>query len=749
MLDLKHFSKQLLKEQLSYIKDNYVDIINKESKYRKFKGDLFDIIKTNFIKYNGDTTDLLIKLVKQIYMNVKLYGVPCTMLITPAKLTFKNLKLGISKSQKSTESRLRVLQKEGVIKRLDMPNKYGSFYILLVDINEPFVRPNKRHITADKIAVDNLPLEIQPIKKEEEEALQIMENEDIEKAKELKRKEWIAVIEADEKAKQEKQLQSAEQRIDAILNEEEEQEEDTPIINTQSLQERISQLEDAEEPLNDFKTIGDIINKYEQQHEEPDFMQSALKELETMKIGEEYSMDDFKELFKAFCGARISSQGKPLKPKEKAGVNRTLNYLKKAEQAGRNPYRVLEWTYNEGWQGFDDEKLLAVFRKLDAEDSLKKTGSHEKKTYNNNPYYGLMISGVATQAMQDERLLQELRELQQENPNVAIEDLINKTSTGIIQQTKKLIKEGVDNKFKEAQAKKERDIIDKSLQVYNLCFKYKKDEPSTKALWFNILDDNRGKVGYNSLIDYYVSKIGQKYPNDKERQNSFIQYSVSTQRMAKDNKITYIPVLFVYWLLEKKIKEDEKCFDVIDYGFFDEMIYPNKYQKAFDEFLGDYACSCLIFDEAYVPASGFASGYFKKVLKSTNGKMYFLNDSCMTYDGVKLDEIIYKFNNSAYSLFIKHNIVNNKFSNEDVFDFIQNSYFTVENKKPVLHSKYSKENLSDIISFLTGILNKAYNGTITEIVIAPDTKVPTSNPVEKQDDLQDIAIFERSKKLDI
>ena len=240
-----------------------------------------------------------------------------------------------------------------------------------------------------------------------------MENEDIEKAKELKRKEWLALIEADEKAKQEKQLQSAEQRIDAILNEEE-QEEDTPIINTQSLQERISQLEDAEEPLNDFKTIGDIINKYEQQHEEPDFMQSALKELETMKIGEEYSMDDFKELFKAFCGARISSQGKPLKPKEKAGVNRTLNYLKKAEQAGRNPYRVLEWTYNEGWQGFDDEKLLAVFRKLDAEDSLKKTGSHEKKTYNNNPYYGLMISGVATQAMQDERLLQELRELQQE-----------------------------------------------------------------------------------------------------------------------------------------------------------------------------------------------------------------------------------------------------------------------------------------------------------------------------------------------
>ena len=115
----------------------------------------------------------------------------------------------------------------------------------------------------------------------------------------------------------------------------------------------------------------------------------------------------------------------------------------------------------------------------------------------------------------------------------------------------------------------------------------------------------------------------------------------------------------------------------------------------------------------------------------------------MTYDGVKLDELVYKFNNSAYSLLIKNNIVDNKFSNEDVFDFIQNSYFTVENKKPVLHSKYSKENLSDIISFLTGILHKAYNGTITEIVIAPDTKVPTSNLVEKQDDLQDITIFER------
>ena len=115
----------------------------------------------------------------------------------------------------------------------------------------------------------------------------------------------------------------------------------------------------------------------------------------------------------------------------------------------------------------------------------------------------------------------------------------------------------------------------------------------------------------------------------------------------------------------------------------------------------------------------------------------------MTYDGVKLDELVYKFNNSAYSLLIKNNIVNNKFSNEDVFDFIQNSYFTVENKKPVLHSRYSKDNLSNMISYLTGILNKAYNGTITEIVIAPDTKVPTINPVEKQDDSQDIAIFER------
>ena len=742
MKDLKHFSKQHLKEQLSYIKDNYVDIINKESKYKKFKGDLFDIIKTNFIKYNGDTTDLLIKLVKQIYMNVKLYGVPCTMLMTPAKLTFKNLKLGISKSQKSTESRLRVLQKEGVIKRLDMPNKYGSFYILLVDINEPFVRPNKRHITADKIAVDNLPLEIQPIKKEEEEALQIMENEDIEKAKELKRKEFLAVIEADEKAKQEKQLQSAEQRIDAILNEEE-QEEDTPIINTQSLQERISQLEDAEEPLNDFKTIGDIINKYEQQHEEPDFMQSALKELETIKIGEEYSMDDFKELFKAFCGARISSQGKPLKPKEKAGVNRTLNYLKKAEQAGRNPYRVLEWTYNEGWQGFDDEKLLAVFRKLDAEDSLKKTGSRSTNSLNTNQYYSIIEKGLAFEALQDDRLYQELLAIKKDNPNASISDIVNKTTFGTTYKAKQAVKMHVDAEIKEAKNEKERDIIDKSLQVYNLCLKYKKDEPSTKALWFNILEDNRGKVGYNSLIDYYVSKIGQKYPNDKERQNSFIQYSVSAQRMAKDNKITYIPVLFVYWLLEKKIKEDKKCFDIIDYGFFDEMIYPNKYKKAFDEFLGDYACSCLILDEEYVPASGFASGYFKKVLKSTNGKMCFLNDSCMTYDGVKLDEVVYKFNNSAYSLLIKNNIVDNKFSNEDVFDFIQNSYFTVENKKPVLHSKYSKENLSDIISFLTGILNKAYNGTITEIVISPDTKVPTINPVGKQDDLQDITIFER------
>ena len=402
MNDLKHFSKQHLKEQLSYIKDNYVDIINKESKYKKFKGDLFDIIKTNFIKYNGDTTDLLIKLVKQIYMNVKLYGVPCTMLMTPAKLTFKNLKLGISKSQKSTESRLRVLQKEGVIKRLDMPNKYGSFYILLVDINEPFVRPNKRHITADKIAVDNLPLEIQPIKKEEEEALQIMENEDIEKAKELKRKEWLALIEADEKAKQEKQLQSAEQRIDAILNEEE-QEEDTPIINTQSLQERISQLEDAEEPLNDFKTIGDIINKYEQQHEEPDFMQSALKELETIKIGEEeektntltitntqqeyltffnkktneqeekqntetallqcldeldkidignYSKEEFKKMFVEFCKPRRDGQNKKLKQKTSKAMKMTVNCLKELNNKhGLNAYECLNTALSSDWRG--------------------------------------------------------------------------------------------------------------------------------------------------------------------------------------------------------------------------------------------------------------------------------------------------------------------------------------------------------------------------------------------------------------
>ena len=147
-----NFRQYKQKKELETIKP-YLDEINCKSVF-KLTPNYYWKIKENFIMYNAETTDLLIKLYSNIYANTCLNGFKTTFLLKTRQLATYNKKLNICKNINSIKSRLRVLKEEGVIDCIS--TNRGCFYYFLVDISEPFNRKNKKTFKSQELTTTDM-----------------------------------------------------------------------------------------------------------------------------------------------------------------------------------------------------------------------------------------------------------------------------------------------------------------------------------------------------------------------------------------------------------------------------------------------------------------------------------------------------------------------------------------------------------------------------------------------------------------
>ena len=313
----------------------------------------------------------------------------------------------------------------------------------------------------------------------------------------------------------------------------------------ENLKEKVKELEEETKDIEDIEKVNEEI---EEQTE-------IEKKLDEIDIGDN-SRAVFKSNFYEFIGARETATGRKLKAKEQAGITRTLNQLIEARSKGVDPFKLLEEGLVERWQGL----FATQYSKL------PKDKTNIKK-YNN--YYDWRYSKEGSDALKMSdyfKTLEKIEKGEYKSQEQAIQNTTayqaQKLNTMATTLAKKEGAEVIIDKFRKEEATK----LETSKRIYLACKMFDKNKPVDKNLFLNILDKEIGEKTYLSLMEYYESFISNKYPQDKERREDFIQVYNVILKIARE-KTDYIPLLFVAHIMNNKLPQnwvDNVNFDLLD-----------------------------------------------------------------------------------------------------------------------------------------------------------------------------------------
>ena len=296
---MRYRYKQQLNE-LTKLKP-FIETINTESKFKLVKDyEIINLIDKNFIQYSGEIKRLIHKIYRNICANYRMNGITTTFYVKARNFANVNQQLGIMTSISTIQSRLELLEKDRVIKRIkNIGNGGGQFIYFITDITQTFDRRTKQSF----------------LDKEEVEETQELDKETVELQQD---KEDTDLIDENEKLKQE----------------------------IKRLKQKITQLQQNIETKKTKKSTELIL---------PDDIDEQFKQFNIQKE----QIEDFKTIFHEFCDTRKDSKGRTICAKENNGIQRTINDLKRAQEQGYNPYEVLKLCLDERWRGIhiDKERL--------------------------------------------------------------------------------------------------------------------------------------------------------------------------------------------------------------------------------------------------------------------------------------------------------------------------------------------------------------------------------------------------------
>ena len=438
--NLKPQDKTQYKQILDCIKEYKQEIqdLGIFNHYKNFEA----LIRKNFIQYNGDTKLLIMQLLRNVFSCYNRTGLKCSFPLTSIKLCDKDEDRGLMQNYHTIQSRMQVLEKEGVIKRYKT-NKY-FVVVFLVDISKPFERKTKKYFKQKEITTTPLINELKAFTKEEE-------------------------------------------------------------IN---------------------------LNK-----EEESFKEQINEQLDLIDVADN-DKERFKEMFWEFCDSREGSKGQRIKKKSQLAITRKtgpLDMLQNAKRNNHDPYLALENCLNRGYENigyyqYSDLKFL-------------------------NKKQELVKYGISS----DDDLINDFSNLAnefKEGKIKTIEEFVNKSKIGQATQIGSYIKTMSKHRG-EKLAKihiKKQEINETSREkeqinrIINYCKNFKNDKINYQYVMMNILDNDKGEKVYMLLVKHFVNKINNKYPQDTQRGVDFESNCFSMLRIAQDNKIDYIPLIYAYYV---------------------------------------------------------------------------------------------------------------------------------------------------------------------------------------------------------
>ena len=581
---LKNFNYRHLqqKKEMENIKNNQelVEFINSNNKFSNKHTKYYqELIFTTFFDYNEATCRLICKIVASIYQNYKLYGVPCTFRSTAKTFTDHNKSRTKTRSSITTAHRLKILEEEGVIKRLPTDYKSGSYYVLCVNIEEEFKRDKFKDFKTKDTATtppvsDLIKIEAEDkelIKKEDEFKEQNnMLIDDLEKELEKYKKELDEDPELDEEDKQEL-LELKESAIYA----------NTPcniIKQTQfekKFGEEIDKIEEKEENIEE--------KEKEYIDEDEIAFNNALEQLSKLKLKEGQTNEELLSMFTEFCQERTKN-GKKIDKKRARGINMALNNLLEMYKKGYDVFDCLNTALAYNWQGFKEEYFKSEKQKL-----VQYRGWHSR---------GSVLSDLI-----DQQSLQLVLN-QNQNNNIVKEATTSQVSQAqqLARATKKLNERIGEEQADKILIEREAQNKEKYLKIINSCKSFDKTKNNYQNLFINILDNGDGEKCYFRVIDYFKDKINNKYPQDIRRQSDFLATANSILKIAKEMNVFYIPLYYVYFIM---INQEEDWVDnTNDVDLLNDLYDINKLTR----FMIDNLLVVKT-DEEYI------GGCFRKVIK--------------------------------------------------------------------------------------------------------------------------------------
>ena len=591
-------AKQLAQNQelMSIINDSNVN------KYKELKGRFDSCVFQNFIEYNEATCHLICKINHQIYQHSRLHGIATTFLTTAKGLTDYSKALGIKRNVKATEYRLKVLQDEGVIKRLDTPDKIGSYYIITADLTKPFQRPRKGDFEIKNTTTT--PSEQDMSKIEAKEAIYYNSLEKEQKSIDEQLKEQrIAEAKArfnkfcedneQEQKDQEKQWEEEKKHIwDEVV--------EVPLVNEEKVNELLATEIPEDEDIDikdgdfDFKVLDDFLIQPKKDEEE---LKEAMEIIETFKLRDEQNTNELKHMFTEFIGERTNGKGVKIKAKEARGIKLTINELKKINDKGINVFDALTIALAKSWQGIKVEWIE------------NEMGLNKKVKLKFNNYYNNALGGLLQQINLDTIMTMNKIATGEIKTQDELHSALTTSQSGVAQQlqvmSNKVNRAEGEKRAQEMINQQEAKENDKISRVVNACKEYKNTQPIKQSLLLNITDKAQGENCYRYLIKHFSKKVGNKYPNDIKRQIEFEQSSLSILNRIEE-RYQYFPLLLAYKLF-KELPEDwvDRTSDI---DIFDCFFNDKRYN---DFWIKDIFNSIL--DDEYVVGQGWV-----QVLKQYN-----------------------------------------------------------------------------------------------------------------------------------
>ena len=448
-----------------------------------------------------------------------------------------------------------------------------------------------------------------------------------------------------------------------------------PLVIDEKLQE-LSQ--DKEDENNNLIEVSDDV--------EGDEVMSRLNKIDI----KDKSRAEFVNMFQEFCGERYRADGTKLKPKNTQGINQTLNYLEKGANDGYNPYDIIEYALGKQWQGFKDEILKAIEKDLD----YLNNKSPVVKNLNNIVYTG-RIQAKQNIIHDDEKFLNEMKHLKEQQPEKSLYELVCSTTYGQQQYLKNMTQLAVKEKTQKDFNTYKANLKNDALKVRSSCELYSKDTPQSKMVLFNVLSSTRGRSAFDLLATSFAGEITIKYPNDKDRYDLFIQLANNVYKSWQQLNIKYVPVLFVYWYFNLKTKEPTWT-NTFTYSFFDDVCLLDGFNKRYNTFLLDKAFFVKT-EEEYI------NGCFCSVIKKME-ICEFLNDVFMC-DKKDFKETDCKLTNCVFKKLVERNFQSRVFTNKDMLYFIHCSTLYVADGKPHLLSCYDEANRQEFVDYLSKLIS--------------------------------------------